>query len=367
MKRPLFLSLICFSMLTLTMPLCLAQQPEKPLLPVRAAKPSKPALPKASGLKSPSKYSLNILELTNAQTYRYGRERYLTGHYTEAAKAFLDILRHDCGNKLAQYHLRKIAAKDPSLAFLNEKLDKLPCKAYDFTREEFLPASVYYEKDPDLVLEQMISYNTRHRLTEKEMTEKIDQYTIMVQELETTVNMLKQKPVVKEAVVSEGAIDPKTLERLEEGTRSANKIEKEISLLKNQMASERINGQKEVQDLRTGLAEAEARILTEQETAKKAAATLTPAASPVTEQTPTSPVEENYTDSAKALMDAVAQAKIELEGKERRLAEKDQAITTLQARFDDIQRRLKTIQTDLARKNAEIQAIQNNLQDTPKP
>jgi hypothetical protein len=291
--------------------------------------------------------------------YRYGREMYLRGKFPEAAKVFLQILKNDCGNKIAQYHLRQIANKSPELAFLNAKLDKLPCKSYDFTKEDFLPASVYYEKDPDIILEQMISQNMRRRLSEKEMAEKIDQYMIMVRELESTVSMLKQAAASPVVTSSPGMIDPKTLERVEEGRRSASKIEKEINVLKNQLASERLDRQKEVQDMRTRLAQAEASI-PDQIQIKTAQSKVNLPEVPSS----SAPI---YSADAQALLNAVTQARIELEGKERGLVEKDKALVTLQSRFNDIQRRLKAIQIDLANKNAEIQAINTNLQNTQKP
>lgn len=99
-------------------------------------------------------------------------------------------------------------------------------------------------------------------------------------------------------------------------------IEKEINVLKNQLASERLEQQKAVQDMRTRLAEAEVAIPSVQE-------------------------------DTRPLYAAVAQARTDLEGKERQLADKDQTFMTLQARFEDIQRRLRS--------------IQNNLQETRKP
>jgi len=267
---------------------------------------------------------LNIMELTNAEMYRYGREMYLRKNYTEAAKVFLQMLRVDCTNKVAQYHLRKIAAEVPSLSFLNAKLDKLPCKSYDFTKEDFLPASIYYEKDPDLMLEQLISYKKRHRLTEKEMTEKIDQYMILVRELETTVGLLRNN-----------AASPEILERIEKGNLAARKMEQEVVLFRNQLASDNLDRQKEVQDMRTLLAQAE--------------------------------IEKDSAKNSEALINAMSQARIELEGKERNLAEKVETNRSLQSRFDDLQRRLQAIQKDLANKNAAIEAIQVNLKETQTP
>jgi hypothetical protein len=359
MKRSLFLSLIFLSALSFAAPLSIAQKPDKPALATNHMKPSKSSPAKLSPALPPHS-SLSMIELTNAEMYRYGREMYLRENFTEAAKVFLQMLRVDCSNKLAQYHLRKIATQAPSLAFLNDKLDKLPCKAYDFSKEDFLPASVYYEKDPSLMLEQLISYSTRHRITEKEMAEKIDTYTAMVKDLENTVDMLKHDASQREAMTSLGTVSPDTLERIEAGTRSANKIEKEISVLKNQLASERLDRQKEVQDMRTRLAEAEADLTSEEQPQSPSSGTRM-------ESPQTSVAETDYSGNAKALVDAVAQAKIELAGKEQNLAEKDQTLLTLQARFDAIQRRLKVIQNDLAKKNAQIQALQTNLQDTEKP
>ncbi len=324
MKRPLLLCLIFFSALAMAAPLSLAETKtyKPPVLKPRpiAAEPAQ----------------LNILELTSAEMYSYGREMYLRKNFNEAAKVFLQMLSLNCSNKVAQYHLRKIAAEVPSLAFLNGKLDQLPCKPYDFTKEDFLPASIYYEKDPDLILEQLISYKNRYRLSEKEMAQKIDHYVVMVQELESIVWMLKREmPLTAEAKGGWATVGQETLKRVEEGRKSAQKIEKEIAFLKNQLVSERLDGQKEVQDIRTNLAGAEA-------------------------ETPSA-------ENADAMVKAVTQARIELANKEQRLAEKDKALTTLQERFDDIQRRLKIIQDELADRNTQIQTIEANLQDTPKP
>jgi hypothetical protein len=324
MERPLLLCLIFFSALAMTAPLSLAE--------TKTYKP--PVLKPRPIVAEP--VQLNILELTSAEMYGYGREMYLRKNFNEAAKVFLQMLSLNCSNKVAQYHLRKIAAEVPSLAFLNAKLDQLPCKPYDFTKEDFLPASIYYEKDPALMLEQLISYKNRYRLSEKEMTEKIDQYIVMVKELEATVWMLKREtPLTAESTGAWATVSEETLKRVEQGRKSAQKIEKEITFLKNQLASERLDGQKEVQDMRTGLAGAEAET-----------------------------VSAKNTD---AMIKAVEQAKTELTNKEQRLAEKDKALSTLQTRFDEIQRRLKIIQIELADRNTQIQTIEANLQDTPKP
>jgi hypothetical protein len=319
MKRSLFLSMIFFSALTMTAPFAMAQ-----------TKPYKPPVMKPRPIVS-APASLNILELTGSEMYRYGREMYLRGNFTEASKVFLQMLKIDCSNKVAQYHLRKIAAEVPSLAFLNAKLDRLPCKVYDFTKEDFLPASIYYEKDANLILEQLISYKKRHRLSEKEMAEKIDEYMILVKDLETTVNMLKNNTLK----TSSTPLSQDILERIEKGKLAAARIEREVNFFRNQLASERLDRQKEVQDMRTLLAEAE--------------------------------ISTDYSKDTTDLINAVAQTRAALAGKERSLVERDQTITTLQSRFDDLQRRLKAIQNDLVNKNAQIQAIQINLKDTQTP
>jgi len=314
MKRALLLSLMIITALAMTVSLSMAED-----------KPYKPPVMKPRPI-APTPASLNILELTSAEMYRYGREMYLRKNFTEASKVFLQMLRVDCSNKVAQYHLRKIAAEVPSLAFLNDKLDKLPCKSYDFTQEDFLPASIYYEKDPDLILEQLISYKKRDRLSEQEMAAKIEEYMLLVKELETTLNLLSSSP---------GNVSQELLDRIATGKNTAARIKKEVNFFKNQLASEHLDRQKEVQDMRTLLAEAEIDTGNEKDTS--------------------------------ALVNAVAQAKAQLEDKERALAEKDRAITDLQSRFENIQRRLGAIQNDLMNKNAQIQAIQINLTDTQNP
>lgn len=349
MKRSFLISLICLSAMAIAAPSS------------RAAKQPEPPVTQTAAIKPPQ-HSLNIMELTNSEMYRYARELYLRRDFAASAKVFLKILGHDCSNRLAQYHLRKIAAADPALAFLNKKLDQLPCKVYDFTKEDFLPFSFYYEKDPELMLQQMILNNRRHRLDIKDMNQKIDQYVVMVKELEDTVRMLKASNAKIQANTSLASVDQETMARIEQGKRSAQKIEREIIFLKNQLASERLDRQKEVQDMRTNLAEAETH-LNDPEPPQEPGTGLTV-------ELPSAPKPSagtDYSDNAKALLSAVEQAKAELKSKEESLAEKDRLILTLQSRFDDIQRRLKAIQNDLANKNAQIETLQTNLQDTQRP
>ncbi len=328
MKRPLLMVFLCASILMALTSLSMAQKPNKPV----AKKPA-PSL---------SSYNLNIRDLTSSEMYRYGREMFLLANYPEATRVFLNMLRVDCSSRMAQYHLHLIAAKGPEYAFLENKLQNLPCKAYDFSKEDFLPASVYYEKDPDIILAQLISYRNRHTLTEKEMTEKIEKFTATIKELESIITVLKQ-PNAEPALTSAG-VSQQLIDMVENGQKTANKLEKELGFLTSQLASQRIDRQKEVQDIRTNLAEAEVQLET--------ADSLTPKA---------------YSQNAKALQQAIEKAKLELAGKEQSFQDKDQELLSLQARFDDIQRRLKLIQSDLANKNTQIRSIQTNLQDIQKP
>jgi hypothetical protein len=339
-----------------------AQKPSKPALPAR---PEKACVPTASKPctdlpAKDDKYKLNILELTNSQMYRYGREMFLAGNNAESAKVFLEIIRLDCHNRSAHYHLQKIAERDPAYAFLTKTLRNLPCGSYDFTREDFLPASVYYEKDTDILLEQLLVYHKRQRMTEDELKKQAEKYNALVDELQITVAALTRLPGMD-------ASDADMIERVITGRKIANKIDKEIAYLKSQLTSQRLDDQKEIQDLRTRLAAGEAELANAEEKAsslKTAAAkttdTPTPAAIEGTAE------EKPYSSNAQALINAVEKAKTDLQYKERLLADKDKELSSLQARFDDILRRLKVIQEDLAKKNDQIKAIQLNLQSTPK-
>jgi DNA repair exonuclease SbcCD ATPase subunit len=292
------------------------------------------------------KTDISMRQLLNAETYRYGREMYLRGNYPEAARVFLKMLSLECGNRIARYHLQEIAQKSPDLAFLTEKLKQLPCKADDGPMDEMLSAKLYYEKDPDLLLEQLISDRNNHRLTEEELNAKVTRYTKMISELESAVNTLK---AVRPSSDASPAPRQDLVDQVEASRKAADLIAKEISALTNRMASERINGQKELQDLRTQLAEAEAGLAADNTGA------------------PEKPAATEYSAKAKELLKAIEDAKNALSSKEEIIQQKNTALETLQARFDDIQLRLKVIQRDLLNKNLQIRAIQTNLQDIQKP
>ncbi|MFH0755034.1 MAG: hypothetical protein V2A70_10770 [Candidatus Omnitrophota bacterium] len=358
MKRS-FLTFLLGITLTIAMVLnAHAQTTSATKLPGRPEKACTPSAgqscPPAS-IKS-DKYELNIMELTNSQMYRYGREMYLSGNNGEAAKVFLEIIRMDCHNRLAHYHLQKIADRDPAYAFLTKMLRRLPCGTFDFSREDFLPASNYYEKDTNILLEQLLVYHKRQRLSENELKAQAEKYNALVDELESMVAGLASLP-------GSNISDEEILQRVISGRKIANKFNKEIAYLKSQLMSQRLDQQKELQELRTRLAAGEAELAERESMAppeNAAAAENTPSPKDIAPTPAYSPV-------AQELMAAVEKAKQELQNKEQLLTEKDHALASLQDRFEDILKRLRIIQENLANKNVQIKTIQTNLQNIQKP
>jgi len=146
--------------------------------------------------------------------------------------------------------------------------------------------------------------------------------------------------------------------------------------LRNKLASDRLDRQKEIQDIRTRIAAAEANLADAPAATPKGLRSNpnTPAPAATANTTtivppPAAPILDRnaYSNNGKALLDAVAKAKLQLEEKEQALTEKDKTIASLQARFDEIQLHLASIQIDLAAKNAQLKEIQNNLQGIQKP
>ena len=291
---------------------------------------------KAAATIKPRKYTLNIMELTNAQNYRYGREMFLTGNYPEAVRTFREILRLDCRNRLAQYHLMKIASMDPDYSYLMDELKHLPCAAYDFVKEDFLPASIYYEKDTGILLAQIIAYNKRQRLTENEMKTQAGKYNDMVAGLEARITNLTGDNPGKLSAAARAA-------QLLEDERAARKAEKYIVYLKEEVSSDRMNQQKNLKDMRTRLSAADNSI---SETGEDGVAATA----------------EPHSPKALSLMETITKARAELEGKEKAFARKDIDLASLQARFNDILHRLKIIQKKIAEKNSQIKSLENNLQ-----
>ena len=134
--------------------------------------------------------SMNVKELTNGENFRYARELYRKGDFAESAKVFQRILKTDCTNRLAQYHLQKISRKAPEFAELQNWLTALPCEKYNFADEDFLPASLYYEKDNDLLLEQLAAYNKRYRDSKTTLSAKIAEYAATAARLEEQIKAM---------------------------------------------------------------------------------------------------------------------------------------------------------------------------------
>ncbi len=127
---------------------------------------------------------LNIKDLTIKQDLLYGRELYRKGDYGEAVTVFQNILKHDCLNHLAQYHLQKISRQSPEFAYLDSYLKQLPCEQYNINNEAFLPASLYYETDNDLLVEQLEACNKKYHNDRVALTAKIAEYKTAAEQLE---------------------------------------------------------------------------------------------------------------------------------------------------------------------------------------
>ncbi|NLE64491.1 MAG: hypothetical protein GX606_01065 [Elusimicrobia bacterium] len=148
---------------------------------------------------------LNIREMTSAQMFRHGRELYLKGDLSGAAQIMKAILKNDCRNRLAQYHLQKIAARSPDAEGAAEFLRTLPCDPYDFATDDFLPAGLYYEKDPALILEQLEVHNQRYREILQEFESLLASSSKEIETLEGHVDTLSASSENAERTQEENA------------------------------------------------------------------------------------------------------------------------------------------------------------------
>lgn len=320
MKSTTFTLFSALSLLLISASLCFAQTP-----PLRTQVDAKAATPAAL-----PKYTLKIQELANSQTYRYGREMFLRGNYNEAARIFLEMLRVDCQSQSARYHLEKIADKAPALSFLREKLKNATCGANGLKQEDYVPASAYYEDDPALLLELLLASHKKNRLSEQDMTARLEHYGALTKDLETTIKAMKQEGVNDLSTPSGRDL----IQRFEKTRALATQIEKEVVLLQNQLASERLQRQKEVQDLRTRVSEAEAQSARDiRDTADGPGLT---GAAP-----------RAYSPAALELINATEKAKAQLQAKETELAGHEKSGAVLQGRLNDVQDRLKAVQSNL--------------------
>ncbi len=273
----------------------------------------------ASLPEQPDLPTTSIRATTDAQMYRYGRELYRKGDYKEAARVFERILAIDCKNKLAQYHLQKIAAQGGAFKDVAKFLKNLPCPAYNFSDEDFLPSSLYYEKDADLVLEQLAMYTKRYRSTRSELTTQISQYKNMITQLEDRTKTLSSSLNTAQKDATDSAL---WKNRLKESLTLSNRLSEEAAQLKTQLNA----------------------------------------------------AKEKYAHESKALQAQIASSKTstkkrttqqELTQQDREIAEKSQELTTLEEKFAALQNRLHQIETSLVNKNNEIEETQKNLSVIP--
>ncbi|MEI6438296.1 MAG: hypothetical protein WCO69_06075 [Candidatus Omnitrophota bacterium] len=266
------------------------------------------AIEKALPLTDVDIKAMNIKDLTVRESTLWGLEIYRKGEYVEAVKVFQSILRKDCTNRLAQYHLQKIMQKGPDFAFLKDYLNKLPCEKYNFSEEDFLPASFYMEKDTDLMLQQLEAYNKRYITNKAELTAKIAEYKILAERLEQQVTDMTRALEANKKMGADAVAELK--QKLDLANKDAKQTADQVGTLKKKLAEEAARAQE----------------------AREAAVTVTTAV--VKAQTVT----------------AVPQ--------EPSAAEE---LTTLQAKFADIQKRLLRIEGAVIEKNNQIQNIRKDL------
>ena len=276
-------------------------------------------IPVMTAFSAPSQNSdllpMNIREETNAQMYRYGRELYRKGNYREAAQVFEQILKIDCKNKLAQYHLQKISAQGKQFKDVTKFLNDLPCPTYNFSNEDFLPSSLYYEKDPELILEQLALYNKRYRDTRSELTGQISQYKNMIAELEEKTKALAASLDSAQKDASDAAL---WKERLKESMTLSERLSQESIQLKTQLDATKKAYDKESRALQAQIA------------------------------TAATPAQRNNTQQ-------------DLSQKELEITEKSEELSSLQNKFTEIQNRLHQIETSLTNKNEKIKGITKDL------
>jgi tetratricopeptide (TPR) repeat protein len=270
----------------------------------------------------------SIREVTLSQIFRYGREMYRYGNYPEAIQAFKQMLEISCNNELAQYHLMKIARKSPEYKDLETYLNNLPCKVHNFDEEDFLPASLYYETDTELLQEQLVYYNQRYRIAKDSLQKAVTNYGSMTKELEDEVGSLRQQ------LGTSGG-------RSAVGPSSQNQP---LSPDAYASAGSRVPGLKE-------------QILAEQERHQAELASLRDELDHYSETSSVSAGQDVSPDAARKIEEGRAQ----LEKKERELEAKGQELSSLQDKFDAIQERLRLIQASVDRQNSQITTLKSEV------
>ena len=254
---------------------------------------------------------INVREMASAQTARYGRELYNKGDLPGSIKVFRSIIEQDCNNTIAQYHLQKIAERSPEYKYLTAYLKALPCPMKDFNKEDFLPSSLYYEKDPAMLLEQLALYNKRYIAIRNSTNAKIDQYARAAGDLEKQVDELGEALSARAENSAKTIGDMKV--HLALARDNAKRMDDEVSSLKGQLA---------------------------QATVTRNRATLYP-----------------DRDGQPGL----AQANAALDASRDDLGRQDLQLTGLRAKFAAIQERLKAIEQNLVQKNTQLETVQENI------
>lgn len=318
----------------------------------------------------------SIREVTLSQIYRYAREMYRYGNYPQAIKSFQTMLDMECENSLAQHHLMKLAKKK-EFEYLSEYLNNLPCEKKNFDEDDFLPASLYYETDNELMQEQLSYYNKRYRIAKAGIREAADNYSRLTKELEDEIITLRtqmagqtNQPATPEELASVG-------KKLDQNGKYAAQMDAEISRLREQLDNERAKSQAEIADLKRKIehlvstpanAEERAKWLDEQtiiimETKDESIAQLKERlADEVTDNTfrEKAPVTQTTRPRSQVNNEEINRAKALLQEKQLELEARDRELMSLQEKFDELQKRLRMIQEHVENQNMRIQSLQKS-------
>ncbi|MBF0386858.1 MAG: hypothetical protein HQL20_03265 [Candidatus Omnitrophica bacterium] len=298
--------------------------------------------------------TMNMRDLTVNETMRYAREMYRKGDYGEAAKAFQSILRKDCLNRLAQYHLQKIAQSGPEFAYLKDYLRKLPCEKYNFNEEDFLPAAFYFEKDNDLLLEQLVAYNKRYRNNKSSLAAKIAEYNAVAAQLERRTQEMTAE------LNSNRKMSTETIKELTSkmnlARSDARTMDDQVAELKKALALATIEKNRTMEyrkaetrspqqiAIETHKDKAIA-VLKEDLAAIKSDPGTNPAVNPGLSPDTGVPAPSTFPNPSATSAPTA-----------------NEELTTLQAKFADIQKRLQQIEGSIAEKNQLILDLQKNLE-----
>jgi hypothetical protein len=193
------------------------------------------AAPLTTALSAPLQTDIDhktVRQITTGQMTRYARELYLGGHYSQAADAFKRILELECSNKLAQYHLQKIATAAPGATIAEETLGNLPCEQLDFNQVDFVSASVFYEHDRLLLQEQIFRHSRKAVQARKELAENSRKYTLIINQMQNNVSAL-EKELAGLRTNNTGNLEL-LLKKLDESRSQADEMSAIIERMKNQ-------------------------------------------------------------------------------------------------------------------------------------